>query len=56
MDFSSLYKGLSEDEREEIEALPRSERLIHIATLQNCSTSELVAKVAEIADLRFNIQ
>ena len=51
MDFSPLYKGLSENEREEIEALPRSERLIHIATLQNCSTSELVTKVAEIANL-----
>ncbi len=51
MNLSPLYSDLSEKEREEIEALPRSERLVHIATLHNRSTRELVAQIAELADL-----
>ncbi|MFQ3225683.1 MAG: general secretion pathway protein E [Lentimonas sp.] len=51
MDLSSIYSDLSEDAREEIEALPRSERLVQIATLQNRPTREIVAQVAELAGL-----
>ena len=51
MDFSPLYSDLSEDARAEIEALPRSERLVQIATLQNRSTRELVAQIAAMANL-----
>ena len=51
MDLSSIYSDLSDDAREEIEALPRSERLVQIATLQNRPTRELVAELAELADL-----
>ena len=48
MDLSPLYSDLNEDARAEIEALPRSERLVQIATLQNRSTRELVAQIAEM--------
>ncbi len=51
MDLSSLYSDLSEDACDEIEALPRSERLVQIATLMNRSTRELVAQVADMAGL-----
>jgi type II secretory ATPase GspE/PulE/Tfp pilus assembly ATPase PilB-like protein len=51
MDLSSIYSDLSEDARETLEALPRSERLIHIATLQNRPTRELVAQIAKVANL-----
>jgi general secretion pathway protein E len=51
MDLSPLYSDLSEDAREEIEALPRSERLIQIASLQNRATRELVAQIAEMVNL-----
>ncbi len=51
MDLSPLYCDLSEDAREEIEALPRGERLVQIATLQNRPTRALVAQIAEMANL-----
>jgi type II secretory ATPase GspE/PulE/Tfp pilus assembly ATPase PilB-like protein len=51
MNLNSIYRDLSEEQREEIEALPRSERLIQIATLRNKPTRELVEQVAESAGL-----
>ena len=46
-----IYKGLHEDERETIEARPRSERLIRIANLKNRSTREFVAEIAAVVGL-----
>lgn len=51
MDLSPIYNDLEEAQRDEIEALPRSERLLQIATLQNKPTRELVAQVADMAGL-----
>ena len=51
MDLSPLYQDLSDDQRIEIEALPRSERLIHIAMLRNRPTREVVSQCAEAAGL-----
>ena len=51
MDLSPLYSNLSDEERKEIEALPRAERLVQIAALQNRPTRELVTQVAEITGI-----
>ncbi|MEN8662205.1 MAG: GspE/PulE family protein [Lentimonas sp.] len=51
MNLSSIYSDLSDEQREEIEALPRSERLLQIATLRNVPTRELVQEVADTAGL-----
>ena len=48
MDLSSIHSDLSDGAREEIEALPRSERLVQMATVQNRPTRELVAQVATV--------
>jgi hypothetical protein len=48
MDSAKLYTGIEEDDRNAIEALPRSERIAQIATLQNMATR---AKVVELAEL-----
>ena len=49
--LDSIYETLDEDTRGEIEALPRSERLVKMATLQNRTTREFVAEVAAIVGL-----
>ena len=46
-----IYRGLHEDERETIEALPRAERLTSIANLKNRPVNEFVAEIAAIAGL-----
>lgn len=46
-----IYSDLSKKERDAIDALPRAERLIRIATLQNRPTSALIAQVATITHL-----
>jgi len=51
MDLSTIYSDLNEEQREEIEALPRAERLIHIATLLNRPTRELVTQIAATTGL-----
>ncbi len=52
MSLDTLYRDLSEEQRAEIEAMPRSERLVQIATLQNRPTRELVAEVAKLSELQ----
>lgn len=47
MNLNSIYSDLSDEQREEIEALPRSERLLQIATLRNIPTRKLVEEVSE---------
>ena len=51
MDLSSLYSDLSEEQRDEIEALPRSERLSQIATYKNVALRDLVKQAADLAGL-----
>jgi type II secretory ATPase GspE/PulE/Tfp pilus assembly ATPase PilB-like protein len=51
MQLDSIYEGLDERQRESIAALPRSERLVEIATLRNHSTRELVQALADLAEL-----
>lgn len=50
-DLNVIYKDLDNNQRETIEALPLSERLIQIANMKNCSLRESVAEVAAIAGL-----
>jgi general secretion pathway protein E len=50
-DLDLIYKDFEEDERETIEALPRSERLVQMANLKNCDTREFVAEIAAVAGL-----
>ena len=52
MDNSDLiYKNFDQEERDAIETLPRSERLIHMATMKNRTTREFVTEMAAIVDL-----
>ncbi|HAV12914.1 MAG TPA: secretion system protein E, partial [Opitutae bacterium] len=51
MNLNSIYSDLSDEQRQEIEALPRSERILQIALLRNLPTRELVKAVAETAGL-----
>jgi len=51
MNLDSIYSGIDDEQRDEIDALPRSERLLQIATIRNRSTAELVAQVAKSAGL-----
>lgn len=51
MDLSTIYSDLNEEQREDIEALPRAERLIQIATLLNRPTRELVTQIAATTGL-----
>ena len=53
MDFAKLYQGIDEEDRLAIEAMPRSERLPHIATLQNVATREKVMEIAELSGLPY---
>lgn len=47
----SIYENLDAEARDTIEALPRSERLIQMAMMQNRTTRESVAEMAAIANL-----
>lgn len=51
MNLSSLYSDLSEEQIESIQALPRSERLLQIATIRNVSTRDMVNDVADRAGI-----
>lgn len=51
MDLSQIYTGLSEEQRDEIAALPRAERIAQIATLQGKPTRAKVIEIAQIADI-----
>lgn len=51
MHLNPIYSELSESERETLQALPRSERLTHIAELQHKPTAELVREIAAQVDL-----
>ncbi|NQY31902.1 MAG: type II/IV secretion system protein [Coraliomargarita sp.] len=53
MDFSSIYQDLSEEQRDDIEALPRAERIPQIATLQGKATKAKVIEVAKVAGLPY---
>lgn len=51
MNLDPIYSGLDEEQRQALVKLPRSERLIEIATLRNRPTRELRDKLAELAEL-----
>ena len=51
MDLSNLYADLNESDRQEIEALPRAERLEQIATLRNQPTQQLLEELARACKL-----
>ena len=51
MDLNSLYSDLTEEQRDEIDALPRAERLSQIANYKNVATRELVQVLAQMADM-----
>ena len=51
MKLSRIYDGLDDEQRETVDALPRSERLTQIATLRNRPTREMVDEIAREADL-----
>ena len=50
-DTDLIYETLDEKERETIESLPRSERIVQMANLKNRETRDYVAKIAEVAAL-----
>ena len=51
MDLNSLYSDLTEQQRSAVISLPRSERLVQIASLKNVEVSELVELLAELSGL-----
>lgn len=51
MQLDPIYQGLDDRQRETIAALPRSERLIEIASLRNHSTRTLVKELADLSKL-----
>jgi type II secretory ATPase GspE/PulE/Tfp pilus assembly ATPase PilB-like protein len=51
MQLEPIYQGLDERQRESVAALPRSERLIEIATLRNHSTRALVQEIADLSEI-----
>lgn len=51
MNLDPIYSGLDEEQREAVVTLPRSDRLIEIATLRNLPTRELRDELAELAEL-----
>lgn len=51
MNLDPIYSGLDEEQRDSLSALPRSDRLIEIATLRNRPTRELRDQLAELAEL-----
>ena len=53
MDPAKLYQGIEEEDRLAIEAMPRAERIPHLATLQNVATRAKLAEVAELAGIPY---
>ena len=53
MDLSLIYHGLSDEQRDEIAAMPRAERIAQIATLQGKATKAKLIEVAQLADLPY---
>ena len=53
MDLSPIFQDLSEEQREEVETLPRAERIPHIAVLQGKATKAKVAEVAKVSGLPY---
>ena len=53
MDLSLIYQDLSEEQRDEIDAMPRAERIAQMAILQGKATRTKVIEVAEIADIPY---
>lgn len=51
MNLDPIYSGLDEEQRDTLSTLPRSDRLIEIATLRNRPTRELRDELAKLADL-----
>ena len=51
MDLNRLYSNLTEQQRSAVISLPRSERLVQIASIKNVEVSELVALLAELSGL-----
>ena len=51
MNLENLYSDLSDEQRDEIDALPRAERLTQIASFRNLSPKDLVKEVAEMTGL-----
>lgn len=51
MQLDPIYEGLDELQRDSIAALPRSERLIEIATLRNHSTRAVMEEMAALSKL-----
>lgn len=51
MQLDPIYEGLDELQRDSIAALPRSERLIEIATLRNHSTRAVMEEIAALSKL-----
>lgn len=49
--MNAIFKNLDEDQRTEVEQLPRSERLSQIANLRSMPTRELLGEVADEAGL-----
>lgn len=49
--LESIYNDLRKEERDAIDALPRAERLVQIARLQNRPTSALIDQVAQVTGL-----
>lgn len=51
MDLTPIYSGLDEEQRAEIEALPRAERIPQVANLRGKAVRELVKEVATLTGL-----
>ena len=47
----SIYNRFEPEEREHIEALPRAERLMQMASLKNRAIREYVQEIAEVTEL-----
>lgn len=51
MNIDPIYKGLDEEQRSAVSGLPRGDRLIELATLRNRPTREMVAELADLAEI-----
>ncbi len=51
MNLDPLYTGIDDEQREAIEAMPRTERLAEIASAKGLATRDAVAELAQLSEL-----
>ena len=51
MNIDPIYAGLDEGQRSTVSSLPRSDRLVELATLRNRSTRDVMSELADLASI-----